>query len=67
MIQYTRYKIQDTRSVVQDICVSDTIRPVRGTRLQGAAVLPGTGTNSLRTNPTEYRRKVSSCFIQLLL
>ena len=60
-IRCTRYKIQGIRYLVQDIYQS-TIYLVRGIRLQGTAVVPGTGTSSLWTNHPEYRRKVVSCW-----
>ena len=48
--QDPRSEIQDTKSrtryLVQDIYVPDTMCLVRGTRLQGTAVVPGAGANS---------------------
>ena len=65
----TWYQIQDTipGTIYKYIYVPDTMCLVRGTRLQGTAVVPGAGRCSLWTNRKKYRRKVISCFIQYLL
>ena len=60
----TKFKTNNTWYKIYMYEIQSAWYLVRGTRLQGTAVVPGAGTSSLRTNRKEYRRKVISCFIQ---